>query len=87
MISGERKSELMCQLEHSINHYLDRQWVVSDTILSIAGDREETDFMNNLNYYFVVLLPEDKQMKGEQVYPFVERSDYSLPAWILTEKI
>lgn len=21
-------------------------------------------------------------MKGEQVYPFVERSDYSLPAWI-----
>lgn len=21
-------------------------------------------------------------MKGEKVYPFVERSDYSLPAWI-----
>ena len=21
-------------------------------------------------------------MKGEQVYPFMERSDYSLPAWI-----
>jgi len=59
MITNERKGELMAEFEYSVNRYLDKQWVISDIISNIAEDEEETRFMNNLNYYFAVLLPEE----------------------------
>lgn len=60
MITDERKGELMAEFEYSVNRYLDKQWVISDVISSIAEDDEEAQFMNSLNYYFAILLPEDK---------------------------
>lgn len=63
MITDERKSELIVDFEYSINRYLDKQWLVSDTISSIANDEEDNKFLSNLNYYFLVDRPNtgDKQ--------------------------
>ena len=57
MITDERKSELIVDFECSINRYLDKQWLVSDTISSVANDEEENKFLSNLNYYFLVDRP------------------------------
>lgn len=57
MITDERKSELIVDFEYSINRYLDKQWLVSDTISSIANDEEENEFLSNLNYHFLVDRP------------------------------
>lgn len=57
MITDERKSELIADLEDSINRYLDKQWLVSDTISSLTNDKEEDKFLESLNYYFLVDRP------------------------------
>ena len=57
MITDERKSKLIVDFECSINRYLDKQWLVSDTISSVANDEEENKFLSNLNYYFLVDRP------------------------------
>lgn len=57
MITDERKGELIADFEYYINRYLDKQWLVSDTIGSVANDEEENKFLSNLNYYFLVDRP------------------------------
>ena len=57
MITDERKTELIADLEYSINRYLDKQWVVSETIHCIANDEDENKFLKSLNYYFLVDRP------------------------------
>lgn len=57
MITDERKTELIADFEYSINRYLDKQWVVSETIDAIANDEEENNFLSSLNYYFLADRP------------------------------
>ncbi|MGL5013023.1 MAG: hypothetical protein ACRC6V_01875 [Bacteroidales bacterium] len=57
MITDERKSELIADLEYSINRYLDKQGLVSDAISSITNDKEEDKFLESLRYRFSVDRP------------------------------
>lgn len=57
MITDERKTELIADFEYSINRYLDKQWVVPETIDNIVNDEEENNFLSSLNYYFLVDRP------------------------------
>lgn len=60
MITDERKGELMADLEAYVNRYLDKQWIISEAVDCVVEDDEEAAFLNSTNYYFAVMLPEEK---------------------------
>lgn len=51
MITEERKKELISEMVYYIERYLDKQAVISDLASTVAGDRDEYDWLKNLNYY------------------------------------
>lgn len=59
MITDERKGELMADLEHSVNKYLDKQWIIESAIDNLTEDQEEKAFLHSTNSYFAVMLREE----------------------------
>jgi len=57
-LTKDRKIELASELEYYVDRYLDKQWIVSDTIANITDDQSEREFLNSLVYYFKVDLKE-----------------------------
>lgn len=53
-LTQERKVQIATELEQSIERFLDKQWVISDHASMIAKNKEEEDYLNQVNYSFVV---------------------------------
>ncbi len=53
-LTDERKEELRCNLEYTVNRYLDKKDIVGESMDLIAKTDEELEYINTLACSFVV---------------------------------